>query len=434
MRRIIRQKIVDSLAAELPTLTRRDVRLPAVAGKAKAVIGPRRAGKTTFLWQILAEKLKSGVDREGLLYFNFEDERLAGMSAADLQFVVEEYYLLHPERRDRYEVVLFLDEIQLVPGWETFVRRLIDSERMEIYLSGSSARLLSREVATSMRGRAMEALVYPFSFREFLRHHGKEPDKSFDALPKAARSVLDKELRSYLVEGGFPEAMDTDIRDRFELLRGYVDAAMLRDIVERHAVSQPVALRWMVRHLMGNAGGAFSIHKFHGDLRAQGIPVSKDTLHAFLSYIEDAFLVRSISIATESERRRMANPRKAYPIDPGLIPVFDRSGRSNVCHALETVVALELDRRGAEITYVRTRNGLEVDFLARFAGGEEQLIQVCADLDSPETLRREIAALLEAGELYPRAGKQIITLLPEDVRELPDDISLHSAASWLLGE
>lgn len=365
-------------------------------------------------------------------YFDFEDERLAGMSSADLQIVTEEFYRLHPEWRDERDAVFFLDEVQVVPGWETFVRRMLDTERLEIFLSGSSARLLSREVATSMRGRGMEALVYPFSFRETLRHRGQEPDRPFDRLPKGARSMVDRALRDYLETGGFPEAQGIDERTRFELLKSYVDAAMLRDVVERHSVSQPVALRWMVRHLLGNAGGAFSIHKFHGDLRAQGIPAAKDTLHAFLSYLEDAFLVRTVSIAADSERRRMANPRKAYPVDPGLIPVFDRSGRANLGHALETAVALELERRGAEISYVRGDGGREADFLARYTGGRQELIQVSADLHDKKTRDREVRALLEAARHCPLAEKHLITLGPEGVGGLTEDITLHGAADWLL--
>ena len=205
-----------------------------------------------------------------------------------------------------------------------------------------------------MRGRAMEALVLPFSFREFFRHRGWNRRSPADRLRKAERSLLDKELQTYLAGGGFPEVQDLGQRDRFELLRSHVNTTLLRDVIERHAVSHPLALRWMVRQLLGNAGGAFSIHKFHGDLRSQGVPVAKDTLHAYLAHLEDAFLVSTVPIASESERRRMANPRKAFPIDPGLIPVFDRSGRANLGHALETAVALELLRRGAEITYVRT--------------------------------------------------------------------------------
>jgi predicted AAA+ superfamily ATPase len=431
MRDLIRQKIVDALAMPVPKFTRRSVHLPDIPGKAMAVIGPRRAGKTTFLWQVLADRLKSGVSREGLLYFSFEDERLADMKVGDLQWVIEEYYALNPEWRDRRQAVFFLDEIQVVPGWEGFVRRVMDTERVEIFLSGSSARLLSREVATQMRGRAMETLILPFSFREYLRHTGAEPAEASDRWTKSTRSTLENRLREYLTTGGYPEAQGLTARDRMELLRGYVDTALFRDVVERHAVSNPVALRWMVRHLLGNAAGTFSVQRFHGDLRSQGIPASKDTLHAYVGYLEDAFLIRALPIATDSERRRMVNPRKAYPVDPGLIPVFDRSGRANEGHALETVVALELERRGAEAAYVRTREGFEVDFLARFPDGAEQLIQVCADLDAPGTREREVRALLSAAGEHPRATLHLVALASSRV-PIHEGIRLHVAGEWLL--
>jgi hypothetical protein len=118
----------------------------------------------------------------------------------------------------------------------------------------------------------MEALVYPFSFREYLRHRRREPNKAPDRLTKAQRSSLEKDLLDYLAAGGFPEAQGLNQRDRNELLRGYVDVALLRDVVERHAVSHPVALRWMVRQLLGNAAGSFSVNKFHGDLKLEYSP------------------------------------------------------------------------------------------------------------------------------------------------------------------
>src|SRR6185436_21061025 len=132
----IQQKVVDGLAVAPPPLTRRDVYLPAIPGKALAVIGMRRAGKTYFLWQCLADRLAAGEPRAALLYFNFEDERLAGMQAVDLQYLPEAFYLLHPEWRDQRRVTFFLDEIQTVTGWETFVRRLLDSEQIELFVSG----------------------------------------------------------------------------------------------------------------------------------------------------------------------------------------------------------------------------------------------------------------------------------------------------------
>ena len=432
MRDLLRQKIIDSLATAPPPFTRRDTHLPRIPGKALAVIGPRRAGKTTFLWQVLTDRLAEGVEREALLHLNFEDERLAGMTSADLSIVVEEYFRLHPEWRDRKQVVFFLDEVQVVPGWETFARRLLDTEKVELFLSGSSARLLSREVASSMRGRAMEVLVFPFNFREFLRHGGNEPAQPAGKLAKAERSVLDKGLQSYLSMGGFPEAQHASPRDRFDLLRGYVDAMLLRDIIERHAVSHPAALRWMVRQLLGTAGGSFSLNKFYNDLRGQGIHVAKDTLHAYLSHLEDSFLIRTIGIAAESERRRRVNPRKAYPVDPGLIPVFDRSGKANLGHALETAIALELERRGAEITYVRTDGGHEVDFLARYPEGRQELIQVCANLDSDASREREIRSLIEAYREYPRATLHVIVLNVSAVPDMPSGITVRAASAWLL--
>jgi predicted AAA+ superfamily ATPase len=174
------------------------------------------------------------------------------------------------------------------------------------------------------------------------------------------------------------------------------------------------------------------VNKFHGDLRSQGISVAKDTLHAYLGYLEDAFVIRTVFVASGSERRRMVNPRKVYPIDPGLIPLFDRSGRANLGHALETCVLLELERRGAEVAYVRTAGGFEVDFLARYPDGREALLQVCADLADPATRDRETRALVEAAEEHRRATRHLISLEPETPSDLPPGVIAHAASAWLL--
>ena len=433
-RNAILQKVADSQDAPLLQLTRRDVWLPSVKNKATAVIGMRRAGKTSLLWQILADRHAAGIPREGLLYFSFEDERLAGMQVHDLNLVVDAFYRLHPDWRDTRRASFFLDEIQLVPGWEMFARRLLDSEKLELFLSGSSARLLSREVATSMRGRAMETVVTPFSFREVLRHQGYEPAEPITHPTKAARSRMDHALAEYLIAGGFPEAQGLDTRNRLELLRNYVDIVLLRDVVERHNLSQPQVLRWLVQQLLGNAAGAFSINKFHADLKSRGVAIAKDTLHHLLAHLEDAFLLCSIGIATTSVRRRQVNPRKVYPVDTGIMALYDRSGKAGTGHALETVVLHELQRRGAEVAYVRTPNGFEVDFHARFLTGDEMLLQVCADLDAPETLAREVRALQEAAAIWPHAGLHLIALhMPAKMPALPG-VQVHHAADWLLHE
>lgn len=435
MQELLRQLITDSLARPIPAFTRRDAHLPAVPGKAVAVVGMRRSGKTTFLWQCLADRLAAGAPREALLYLNFEDERLAGLHATDLQWIVEEHYRQAPHLRDRQRATFFFDEIQGVHGWDVFARRLMDTEQVDLFLSGSSARLLSREVATSMRGRAMETLIHPFSFREALRHVRAEPDRPASAWSKALRTELDGRLREYLTVGGFPEAQGVPTRDRIDLLRTYVDVAILRDVIERHGVSNPLPLRSLQRHLLTNPAAPFSVQKFYDSLHSQGVAVGKDTLHTLLGHLEDTFLVRVVALHTASERQRMIHPRKIYPVDPGLIPVYERTGRLNLGHALETAVLVELERRGHEVSYVRTSEGFEVDFIARSPEGCWTLAQVCADVTDAGTREREVRGLAAAASEYPDATPLLITLdaVPPQPA-LPSPLQWRAAAGWLLDE
>jgi hypothetical protein len=242
-------------------------------------------------------------------------------------------------------------------------------------------------------------------------------------------------LRRYLSEGGFPEAQGATQRDRAALLTGYVDVVVLRDVIERHAVSNPLALRWIERQLLATPGGSFSVKKHYDTLRSQGVSVGKDTLHDYLGYLEDAFLVRTVAMHSASERQRMVNPRKAYPVDPGLIALFERSGRTHHGRALETAVMLELERRGWDIAYVRTPEGFEVDFLAHRAGDKPLLIQVCLESEGDETWERELRALDAAAVAHPDARPFLVTLdaVPPR-RPLPRRLTWVPAARWLLEE
>jgi hypothetical protein len=212
-----------------------------------------------------------------------------------------------------------------------------------------------------------------------------------------------------------------------------VDTVLFRDVVERYGISQVAALRWLIRQCLRNPAGAFSVHRLYQDLKAQGHGIAKDAVHAMFAHILDAFLISFVPIATESERQRNSNPRKVYPADPALIYAFDTSGRANLGHALETVVLLELERRRAEVSYVKTPQGFEVDFLARYPSGEEELIQVCADVAAPDTAKRELRALVEAGSQFPQARKRLLTLTQDGLpREALADITAQPAYVWLL--
>lgn len=431
---VLQEKILAAVEAAPPELTRREARVPPIAGKAMVVIGMRRSGKTSFMQQRRSELISEGRSPERLVYFNFEDERLAGLDASRLGLIPESHLRLFPDSSSE-PVTFFLDEIQTVPGWETFARRLLDEGGYELFLSGSSAKLLSREIATSMRGRGWEIVIHPFSFREWLRHHEHEIPDDAGKLTRRRAVQVDRYFNDWLTTGGFPEAQGLNAIDRRQLLQGYVDVLLLRDVIERHGVSNVTALRWMVRRLLGNPGGLFSITRFEADLKSQGIAAGRETLYELLDHLEDAFLLQAIPVATDSEKRRQVNPRKVYPVDTALGPVFDRSGKANVGHALEVAVHGELARRGAEVAYVKTADGLEVDFLSRGADGMEALIQVCADPDDPETLLREVRALESAAKEH-RVERQLILTAASRLPfpAVPGSIEILPAWQWMLEE
>jgi predicted AAA+ superfamily ATPase len=360
------------------------------------------------------------------------------MQVDQLSWVLEEYYLARPQFRDRRQVIFCFDEIQTVPGWETFIRRILDSEKLEVFVSGSSARMLSRDIATALRGRATETLIFPFSFREYLRHHSLEVPPNPAFVPKAQRSQLENAFVSYLDAGGFPEAQGLEPRDRLSLLQGYVDSVIFRDVVERHRVTNVEALRRLVRQILASPASNFSVHKFSNDLHSQGVAVGKTALYEMLSWLEDSFLIRLVPIDTASERRRQVNPRKVYPVDPGLIPVFDRSGQPNIGHRLETVVLIELERRSCRVAYVKTKAGHEVDFVATDPEGNKTYIQVCSDAGAAEVRQRELRPLLEISASSAKTKLLLLTLTTTDVsvcqKEAGPDVTVKPVWEWLLQE
>ena len=430
---VLQEKLhVGTTHIDMQAFTRRDVQLPIIAQKVHAVIGMRRAGKTIYLRQRQQEWQRNHGAESGV-YINFDDDRLSDLPLEQLDLMLEEFYRTYPRLRAKEVVHWFFDEVQLVHGWERFVRRLLDTEKVEIIVSGSSAKLLSREVHTSLRGRGIETIIRPFSFREFLRYHRDEPSKAPHLFRSVERSLIEKRFRDYLVIGGFPEAQELNPLLRIELLQGYVDTLIYRDVVERFRITQVTALRWLVRHTMRNPASLMSIHRLHQDLKAQGLGISKDMLHALLGHLIDAFLLSTVPIATDSERRRNSNPRKVYPVDVALIRAFDRSGRPNIGHALETVVFNELERRKAEVAYVKTTDGYEVDFYARYLDGKEELIQVCADLHDAGTKERELRALVEAKQEYRRAKMRLLVLNFDQVAGIQTkDILVQPTYQWLL--
>lgn len=431
METILEELIADFYERSLPALTRRHVELPWLPNKIDTVIGMRRSGKTWLLFQIISDLLSSEIPKESILYLNLEDERLLPMTASDLRQIPNIYYRRYPHLRDR-SCAFFFDEIQNIPGWEQFIRRLLDTENIHICLTGSSAKLLSREIATSLRGRSIATEIFPFSFLEALEHAGI--DTGGGKRPGAKkRALLENRLLAYLLEGGFPEVQKIDAEYRIRILQDYLDVVILRDLVERHQVSNIFPLRYMIRHLLNATASLFSVNKFYNALKSQGIRCGKNTLHEYLDYLSDTYLFFQVYVHTHSERVRMVNPRKIYAIDPGLVRACSRSIRTDWGHLLENFVFLELRRSSAVIEYYRTQNGREVDFIVTDRGGQKSLVQVSADMKEPVTRQRELRSLLEAMKECKLRQATVVTLNQEEKLETEAGlIHILPASLWAL--
>ena len=431
METILGQLIADFQERTLPSLTRRHIQLPWLHGKIDTVIGMRRTGKTWFLFQVISDLLAKETPKQSILYLNLEDERLHPMTVSDLHLIPDIYFRRYPEARDGLSIFLF-DEVQNIPGWEQFVRRLLDTEKIHICLTGSSAKLLSREIATSLRGRSIATEIFPFSFAEYLEHNGINTETGRRP-GSGKRSLLENRLNAYLLDGGFPEVQNIAAEHRIRILQDYLNVVILRDLVERYRISSIVPLRYMIRHLMNAPASLFSVNKFYNDLKSQGIPCGKNTLHEYLDYLSDAYLFFQVYIHSRSERARMVNPRKIYVIDTGLINACSRNVRPEWGHLLENFVFMELRKLYNTIEYYKTKSGREVDFFVTDMHGRELLIQAAAKMETPATRLHELKAIMEAMKESGLRKATIVTLNHEEhLKTEAGHIQILPAWLWAL--
>ena len=259
--------ILDFQEVELETGVPRRLKIEEVSGKATVCIGVRRSGKSTYMFQVIQRLLDGGVPRENILYLNFFDDRLHNLRREGLGLITEAYYSLYPEKKNAETVYCFFDEIQAVAGWEPFVDRLMRTEQCEVYITGSSAQMLSKEIATQMRGRALSWELFPFSFREFL------DDKRIDAaghLSTKKRLLVQKAFEAYRETGGFPEVVGLDRHLRIRIHQEYFHAILFRDLVERHDISHPRAVMDLAHRLIDNTASLYSVNSLTGHLKSLG--------------------------------------------------------------------------------------------------------------------------------------------------------------------
>lgn len=435
---VIEQLIVDFQERPLPTISPRLAELPDASNMARVVIGMRRSGKTYRLFQEMQRLVDAGVGRDRLLYINFEDDRLQPRGADVLDRTLETFYRLNPAARSE-GAYLFLDEIQVVDGWSRFARRVLDTESARLYVSGSSAKMLSTEVATEFRGRGYAVELLPLSFAEALLYSGVELPTGKPG--SRMRSQLEAAFTDYLRVGGFPDVQELAEAERIQTLQDYVQLVLLRDIIDRHEVRNVHAVRFFALSLLQASGSLASVSKLANDLKSRGIAVGKDTLYDLLDYFIDAFLLFTIPIFDRSLRVREVNPKKVYAIDPGLAFAVSPAGVSNLGARLENAVYLELRRRvqgtrDGAISYYSTAANNEIDFIVGDpeTGQTTQLLQVCADMSKAGTREREVRALVDAMNETGLRESTIVTMHDSD-DILVDSGVIHvvPAWAWMLG-
>jgi hypothetical protein len=386
----------------------RNFTFPNLPHKITVVMGMRRVGKTYCLLQEM-QRLKDheGITRTQCLYLNFEDDRLLPCTQQKLCQLLDSFYQLYPENHTQIGY-LFLDEIQNVTDWSRLMRRFMDTKKVKIYLSGSSAKLLSTEIATELRGRSISMEVWPYSFQEYL--HAHHISLSGTLFGQKNQDILFQQLRNYLHQGGFPETTTIPTHYARQILQDYVELVIMRDIVERHHIKNIAILKYLIQTLLKNTACCFSIHKFFQDLKSQGLPSAKNVLYDYLAYLEDSYLVFPVSLFSESLRQSQSNPRKIYAIDSGLVKAYTLSLNENYGHLFENLVFLDLKRSGHKIYYYLTQEKYEVDFLVEDLLGNRMLYQVVWDCSNPKTLDREQRALTAAKNELKIEGKLITPL------------------------
>ncbi len=377
----------------LPVMIKRDQKidfsiLQSSVKKIITIIGPRRAGKTYFLFQIIKKLTAGKTDITDILYINFEDERILPMMAGDFQQIMDAYFELY---KDKQRPLIFFDEIQNINGWEKFVRRLNDQGH-RIFLTGSNSRMLSREIATELRGRTLVYEIFPFSFVEFLA--AKKITLHNNILYGSARHQIGQLFEEYFFTGGYPEIVFIDDKmTKSRVLQDYFNTVFYKDLAERYKIKNTELLRQWLNTLIMNISSLVSFSKIENDFKSRGMKLSRATLSVFARYIEDIFFGFFVEMYSESIRKRQVNPKKFYLVDQGIHNFLTLSFAENKGRILENMVFLELKRKGLPVYYYKTQGGLEVDFLL-VENGSNKLIQVCYDMLHIDTYNREKKALV----------------------------------------
>ncbi len=386
------------------------------SNKIQTIIGARRVGKTYLLFNKIKSLQEAGIPREQIIYLNFESPILNDISYKDMSEIIEIQWSIFPEIIKK-KLYLFIDEPQVVNKWELAVRDIHDRYNCYIFLTGSSSKLLSKEIATSLRGRSVTNLLLPLSFKEFL----KFKDFKFDInkINTEARSKIINYLEEYLSFGGYPEVvLEEDRNEKLKIVKDYFDLVIYKDIVERYNLKNTKIIKWLMNSLINSTAKELSINNLYNTLKSQGMKISKNTLYSYFSIFEDSFFIFVLRKYEFSEKKMGLSIPKIYLDDVSFLNLFSikEYGRR-----IENIVLLHLLRQKNEnpllnISYWKSSDNKEVDFVLSEGRKITLVIQVCSDLSGIDTKNRELKALIASLNHF-KINEGIILTKDENYKE-----------------
>ena len=382
----------------------------------QVLVGARRAGKSYLLYGKIQELIASGHTWDEIVYVNFEDERLAGMTLDDLNMILEVHSGLSDKRP-----MLFLDEIQNVEGWERFARRIADN-KYTVFITGSNAKMLSSDVGATLGGRYMTREVFPMQFGEYLTAHGKNPTDRLLTATTSARGELMGLFEEYFQFGGFPECASLPVKRDY--LMSLYQKIFLGDIAARHKIENIFALRILFRKIAESIKHPLSFTRATNIVASTGTKIGKSTVINYLGYAAEAYLILPMTNIADNLTGKFSNP-KYYFIDNGLISLLALDIRTSL---LENLVALKLfSEYGSKDAVYFYNQGVEVDF---YVPQTETAIQACYTMhDAEGTFERETKALVKLQTRLTCRRNIIVTYGDEDVIE-KDGVKIEIIPAW----
>ncbi len=428
----IRQKLIDFQENELPKLFEREVGLTDSA-KIQTLIGARRIGKTSIFYEKINALIKSGVSKNRIIFLNFESPYLSEVSFKEIRELINLQVSLFPSIINQ-KIYLFIDEPQTIDKWELAVRELDDELKWHIFITGSSSKLLSREIATHLRGRTITKTVLTLSLREFLEF--KKIGYNRDQLSTNKNAELIRAFNEFIEFGGYPEVvLEKDGIEKLRILKDYLDLTIFKDIIERFKLKNTKLVRWLIDYLISTTSREFSTNKLFNDFKSRGVKVSKNTLYEYFSTLNDAFFIHSLQKFSQSPRNESGSIPKVYLNDIGFMNLYSIQDNGK---KLENLVFLELLGKAnynplIKLNYWRSAEGKEVDFVLKTGQKVTQAIQVAWSLADKETIDRELDALEKCMDEFKLKEAMIITAFEEKEFELNNKkIKAIPAWKWMI--